>query len=45
MIFGVTSIRNFAIPISVGIVAGLYSSVFLSGPIWAKFMGRGKKNA
>lgn len=45
MIFGVTSIRNFAIPITVGIVAGLYSSVCLSAPIWAKFMGHGKKNA
>lgn len=44
IIFGVSSIRHFAIPITVGIVAGLYSSVFLSGPIWAKFMGS-KKNA
>ncbi len=35
-IFGVTSIRNFAIPLIVGLVAGLYSSVFISGPVWAK---------
>ncbi len=45
IIFGVSSIRNFAIPISIGIVAGLYSSVCISGPIWAKLMGAGKKNA
>lgn len=43
MIFGVSSIRNFAIPITVGIVAGLFSSVCLSGPIWSKLMGSGKK--
>lgn len=43
IIFGVDSIRNFAIPISIGIVAGLYSSVCLSGPIWAKLMGVSKK--
>lgn len=45
IIFGVSSIRNFAIPITIGIVAGLYSSVCLSGPIWAKLMGAGKKSA
>ena len=35
-IFGVNSIRNFAIPLIVGLVAGLYSSVFISAPVWAK---------
>ncbi len=35
-IFGVTSIKYFAIPLVVGIVAGLYSSVFISGAVWAK---------
>ncbi len=44
-ILGVSSIRNFAIPICVGIIAGLYSSVALSGPIWAKFNKMGKKRA
>lgn len=42
-ILGVSSIRNFAIPICVGVIAGLYSSVCLSGPIWAKFNKMGKK--
>ena len=45
IIFGVSSIRNFAIPISIGVVAGLYSSVCISGPIWSKLMGSSKKNA
>lgn len=44
-ILGVSSIRNFAIPICVGVIAGLYSSVALSGPIWAKFNKMGKKRA
>ena len=42
-IFGVTSIRYFAIPLVVGIVAGLYSSIFISGPIWAKLTKSSKK--
>ncbi len=33
-ILGVHSIKEFALPLIVGIVAGLYSSVFLSGSVW-----------
>ena len=33
-IFGVEAIRNFALPLIVGIVAGLFSSVCLASPIW-----------
>ncbi len=36
LFLGVTSVRNFMIPLAGGIVAGLYSSMFISGPIWAK---------
>ncbi len=36
-ILGVHSIKEFALPIIVGIVAGLYSSVFLSGSLWYMF--------
>lgn len=35
-ILGVESIRDFALPLIVGIVAGLFSSVCLSGYIWMK---------
>ena len=31
---GVDSIKEFALPITVGVVAGFYSSVFLSGNFW-----------
>lgn len=46
-IFGVPSIRDFSLPIIVGVLAGLYSSVFLSAPVWSYFinMGKNKKNA
>ena len=33
-ILGVDSIRNFALPLIIGIVAGLFSSVFMSGMLW-----------
>ena len=33
-IFGVTSIREFALPLMVGIIAGAYSSVCLAGSFW-----------
>ena len=34
-IFGVSSIKEFAFPLLVGMLAGTYSSVLLSGQIWA----------
>ena len=34
-IFGVSSIKEFAFPLIVGMLAGTYSSVLLSGQIWA----------
>lgn len=33
-VFGVQSVKEFALPISIGIVAGAYSSVFMSANIW-----------
>ncbi|MBE6915088.1 MAG: protein translocase subunit SecF [Ruminococcaceae bacterium] len=43
LILGVPSLQNFALPLVVGIVAGLYSSVFLSGSFWAKMYRKKKK--
>lgn len=42
-ILGVDSIQNFALPLIVGIVAGLFSSVFMSGMIWNALDKLGKK--
>lgn len=35
-ILGVSSMKDFALPLMVGIIAGGYSSVFLTGAIWFK---------
>jgi len=43
-IIGVAAIRDFTLPILVGLIFGGYSSVFLSGSMWF-MMVRGKKNA
>lgn len=42
-VFGVDSIREFAFPLIVGMLAGTYSSVLLSGQVWAMWME--KRNA
>lgn len=39
-ILGVTSIRDFALPIIIGIVAGLYSSVCLATNFWTLLKGK-----
>lgn len=44
--FGVDSIKEFALPLIVGLFAGTFSSVLLAGPIWVglKRIFRKKKN-
>lgn len=36
-VFGVTSIREFALPLMVGIICGTYSSVCITGALWYVF--------
>ena len=43
-IFGVTSLRQFTLPMIIGIIAGAYSSMFLSGAFWSKYRGMMRKN-
>lgn len=33
-LLGVTNIKMFALPLMIGIVAGAYSSIFITGPLW-----------
>ena len=40
MAMGVDSIISFALPMLFGAISGSYSSLFLSGPIWVKWMER-----
>ena len=43
-ILGVASVKEFALPIIIGIVCGTYSSIFIAGPMWALFKGKDKNN-
>lgn len=44
-VLGVTSIREFALPIMVGIICGTYSSVCLTGAMWYVFRTKLAKKA
>ena len=39
-ILGVPSIKDFALPLIIGIVAGTYSSIFIAGQFWVIFKGK-----
>ena len=43
-LLGVDSIKQFAFPLIIGIFAGLFSSVFLAGPVWATLQNKFGKN-
>ncbi|HIS47841.1 MAG TPA: protein translocase subunit SecD [Candidatus Scybalocola faecigallinarum] len=42
-VLGVSSIREFALPLMAGIIAGAFSSVCISGTLWCIMKNRGKK--
>ena len=42
-IFGVSSIKEFALPLMVGIVCGTYSSICLAGSMWFVFKNKFSK--
>ncbi len=42
-VMGVDSIKEFALPIIVGVVAGTYSSLFIAAPFWAWWKNPAKK--
>lgn len=44
-VLGVDSIREFALPIIIGVIVGTYSSICIATPIWTVLRGIGKKNA
>lgn len=43
-VLGVSSIKEFAMPIIVGIIAGTYSSIFISTSLWYVFNVKSDKN-
>lgn len=36
-VFGVPAIKDFALPLVVGIISGTYSSIFIASPLWVVF--------
>ena len=42
-VLGVPSIKEFAMPLIIGVVCGCYSSVFLSGQFWVLLKGKNAK--
>ena len=42
-VFGLTSLRSFAIPMAFGLVSGCFSSLFVSGPLWVIYKERKSK--
>lgn len=42
-LFGVSSIRDFTMPLMVGIVSGAWSSVMIAGPLWYDFVQLAEK--
>ncbi len=46
MVFSISSIRELALPLLVGVLTGTYSSIFIASPIWVAFKNKlvkGKK--
>ena len=43
-IMGVASIREFALPLMAGIIAGAWSSIFITGTLWYQMKKIGNKN-
>lgn len=44
-IFGVPAIKDFALPLIIGIVSGTYSSIFIASPLWVVLRKRFKPAA
>lgn len=42
-LYGLTSLRSFAIPMAFGLVSGCFSSLFVSGPLWVMYKERATK--
>jgi preprotein translocase subunit SecF len=41
-IFGVPAIRDFAFPMIIGMISGVYSTVFIASPVWVMLRKRAK---
>lgn len=41
LVYGITSIQQFALPMLIGTISGSYSTIFLAGPLWVMWKTRG----
>lgn len=42
-IYNITSLKEFALPLIVGMIAGVYSTIFIAGPLWVMWKNRAEK--
>jgi preprotein translocase SecF subunit len=42
-VLGVESIKEFSLPLLIGVISGTYSSIFIAGPIWAKWPDKSER--
>ncbi len=43
VVFSLTSVQSFALPMMVGVISGCYSSLCIAGPLWVTWQKREKK--
>ena len=43
-IYGLDSVKPFALPMIIGLVSGCYSSICIAGPLWVMWQNRKSKN-
>jgi SecD/SecF fusion protein len=44
-LLGVSSVRQFAVPLIVGVISGCYSSICIASPLWYLLSGKGKNTS
>lgn len=45
LVFNITSIQSFALPMMIGVVSGCYSSICIATPLWVMWQNRKKEKA
>lgn len=43
-IYGLDSVKGFALPMMIGVISGCYSSICIAGPLWVMWQKREKKD-
>ena len=44
LIYNIDSIKEFALPMLIGLIAGTYSSITIAGPLWVMWKTRGGRS-